>query len=134
MKEQQLTLRALVNELISGLVTVTGRNKSFIINEVPYELNLATNTELVSTVLHHLFTTVALHSSESCIRICAKTYSNVILVQVRDQNSPNSYTIAQGLQATQPIAEKIGGFLGITSQRKNETVIVFSFPNLPAAA
>jgi hypothetical protein len=31
-------------------------------------------------------------------------------------------------------AKKIGGFVGVTRQQKNQTVIAFSFPNIPLAA
>lgn len=127
-------LKTLVSNLVAGIVPTTVRNKSFIVNDVPAELNFSANPDMIASVLSNLFSIVAVHSTDSCIRISAKSYHDMIQVQLRDQNSCSTYTIAHGLQSTQPIAEKIGGFLGITSQRKNETIIVFSFPNVPFAA
>jgi hypothetical protein len=133
-QQQGITLRKLVSRLVADTVPVSVRNGSFIINDIPASLILSANTEMIAVVLNNLLNTVAANATGSCIRISAKIYSNVILVQLRDKNSINTYTIANNLQAAQPIAESIGGYLAITSQRKNETTIVFSFPNLPAAA
>lgn len=127
------TLKSLVKELVTELIPATVNNNSFIINDIPGELRLAANPDIISSVMRNLLNTMAAHTTGSCIRISAKTYSDVVLVQVKD-HSMNGSTLAYNLQATQPIAEKIGGFLGITSQWRNETVIVFSFPNLPIAA
>lgn len=127
------TLRSVVTQLLKQMIPATVRNGSFVINDVPGELELMTDRNTVTEVLGHVFSTVAAHANSSCIRITAKAYSDVILVQVRDQHVHGS-TLAYNLQEMQPTAEKIGGFLGVTSQWKNETVIVFSFPNLAVAA
>ncbi|HEV7783422.1 MAG TPA: hypothetical protein VGO58_19240 [Chitinophagaceae bacterium] len=132
-QQQGRSLKSLVNSHLTDLIPVFARNNSFIINDVSDELKIVANPEKVGGILDQLFTTVAAHTTGSCIRITAKTYSDVILLQVRDHGM-NGHTIACNLQTAQPIAETIGGFLGITSQWKNETVIVFSFPNLPVAA
>lgn len=129
-----VTLYSLVRRLVAAVLPTSVRNKTFIINEIPLDLAVMANCENVTAVLSDLFNTIAIHTINSCIRISAKAYGHVILVQVKDENSMNTYTIANSLQAAQPLAEKIGGYLGVTSQRKNETTIVFSFPNIPAAA
>ncbi len=131
--EGNKTLKSLVNRLVTGLVPSTVRNSSFIINDVPEGLKIVADTGIVANVLSSLFSIVTAHSTGSCMRITAKSYNDEILVQVRS-HSINGSTLAYNLQATQPIAEKIGGCLGVTSQWKNETVIVFSFSNLAIAA
>lgn len=132
--QEGIALQTLVSRLVAGAVPAAVRNKSFMINDIPAGLRLTANTDMVAAVLSNLFNTVAMHTENSCIRITAKVYGNVILVQLKDHNSANIYTIAHGLQEVQPIAERIGGYIGITSQQKSESTIVFSFPNLPMAA
>ena len=129
-----ITLQQLVSRAIAGVMPIAIRNKSFIINEIAPGLQLAGNSDMISTVLHKLIDTVSVHSMNSCIRVSAKAYGNVILVQVRDHHSADACTLAFSLEPAQPVAEKIGGYLGITSQWRNETTIVFSFPNVPEAA
>lgn len=133
-QQEAMPLQKMVSRLVAGIIPTATRNRSFLINDIPPGLQIIAPTAMVATVLTNLFTVVASNTRDSCIRITAKVYHNVILVQVRNRNSPNSYTLAHSLQPAQPIAEKIGGYLGVTTQLHNETTIVFSFPNLPAAA
>ena len=134
MPKTTVSLHHLVNEIITGVSAKTSRHNSCIVNDIPIHLQLASNTDMIASVVSNLLSTLATYAENSCIRITAKVFNNVILLQLKDQNSINTYTIANSLQSSQPIAEKIGGFLGVTSQRKNETTIVFSFPNIGAAA
>jgi hypothetical protein len=133
-QQEEISLQQVVSRLVAGSLPAAVRNKSFMINDIPAGMKLVGNTDLIAVVLSNLFNTVATHAENSCIRISAKIYSDVILVQLRDRNCINKLTIANSLQEAQPIAESIGGYIGITSQRKRETTIVFSFPNLPVAA
>jgi hypothetical protein len=133
-QQECVTLKTLVSRIIAGIIPAAVRNKSFMVNDISAGLKLVGNTDMVAAVLSNLFNTVATHAENSCIHISAKAYSDVILVQLRDRNCVNKFIIAHSLQEAQPIAAKIGGYIGITSQRKSETTIVFSFPNLPVAA
>ena len=133
-QQDEDTLQEMISRLVAGSLPAAVLNKSFMINDVPAGIKLFSNTEMITTVLSNLFNTVATHAENSCIRISAKSYSDVILVQLRDRNCINKLTIANSIQQAQPIAEKIGGYIGITSQWKTEATIVFSFPNLPIAA
>ena len=134
MPKKVISLHVLVNEIISSVSEKTIRHNSSIVNDIPAGLELVSNTDMVASVVSNLLFTLATYAENSCIRITTKVFNDVILLQLKDQNSVNTYTIANSLQSSQPIAEKIGGYLGVTSQRKNETTIVFSFPNIRAAA
>jgi hypothetical protein len=131
---ESIQLQCLVNKLVAEFAPATARHGSFLVNDIPEGMQIEHNPDAVAAVLGQLFTTLAHHASDSCIRISARTFSDIVLVQMRDGNSPIAYTIAQGLQAAQQIAEKIGGHLGVSSQRKYETTIVFSFPRLLLAS
>jgi signal transduction histidine kinase len=131
---EPIQLQRLVNKIVAEVAPATARHGSFIVNDIPTGMEITANTEEIATVLGQLFSTLARHASDSCIRITARNYSNVVLVQVRDRNSPASYTIAQDLQPAQQMAERLGGYLGVTSQRRHESTIVFSFPNLDRAS
>jgi len=131
---KKVSLHDLVSGQAKAALPVAVRNGSYHVNDVPRELFVHEHAGHIAAVLGKLFSTVAKHSSGSCIRVSAKVYGNVTLLHLRDSNSPNSYTIAHDLLPAQPIAERIGGYLGITSRRKNETTIVFSFPNQLGAA
>jgi hypothetical protein len=131
---ESIQLQCLVNKLVAEIAPATSKHRSFLVNDIPDGMQIATNPDAVTAVLGQLFVTLANHATDSCIRISAKTYNDILLVQLRDGNSPTAYTIAQGLYPAQIMAERIGGYLGVTSQRKHETTIVFSFPNVKLAS
>lgn len=133
-QQEGIALQTLVSRLVAGIVPIAARHKSFMVNEIPAGLNLVGNTEIIASVLNDVFATMASYAENSCIRISAKMYGYLVVVQLTDNNNPGAYTIASNLQEVLPIAEKIGGYIGITSQRETETTVVFSFPNVPLAA
>jgi hypothetical protein len=127
-------LRQLTDDLIDSLVSAAMDNDSYFVNEIPDELDIDTDPQLVASVLGGMLSTVAQHAKSSCIRISAKIYHDVILVHVKDCNNSQNYDIYHSLQELKPLAEKIGGIIDVNSLRLKVTTVVFSFPNLPVAA
>ena len=133
-QQESIALQTLVSHLVAGTVPMAVRGRNFLVNDIPPDLVVHADIEMVKAVLKNLFTSVIPYVEDSCIRITAKVYGNVVLVQLRDHTGINSYFMEQHLADFQPMAEKIGGYIGITSQRDNEMTIVFSFSNIPLAA
>lgn len=131
---ETIHLQSLVSKLMADITPATTRRRSFLINEIAPGIHVTGNTDHITEVLNRLLSNMAHHVSDTCIRISAKKYRDVVFIQLRDPNSPGTYTIAQGLYNAQQIAEEIGGYLGFSSQGKHETTIVFSFPNLALSA
>lgn len=127
-------LRQMAGRLANSFLPVAMHNKSFFINDIPENLYVDTNPNLVASVLGGLLSSVVSHAKDSCIRLSAKAYSNVILVHVKDCNSFSHYSPENGLKQLQLLAEKMGGFVSVTSQRENVTTFAFSFPNMPLTA
>jgi hypothetical protein len=126
-------LRQVANRLVNTFLPLAARNKNFFVNEIPENLSISNNPQLVASVLGGLISSVVSNTKNSCIRLSAKVYNHVILLHVKDcssQGHPEEHRLRQ----LQPIAEKIGGVVSITSQRMNITTFAFSFPNLPLAA
>jgi hypothetical protein len=133
-QQEGIALQSLVSHLVAGIVPVAVRGRNFLVNDIPQGLMLQADITTVTAVLKNLFTSFVPYVQNSCIRINAKMYGNVILIQIRDHTGINSYFVEQHLTDCQPMAAAIGGYVGITSHRENETTIVFSFPNFPKAA
>ncbi len=122
-------LQNLVDRLISTLSPVAVRNNSSIVNDIPSKLNIGSEEHTVISVINGLLRSVINNARESCIHISAKEmYGKIVTVSVKDSNSFNTYAIACSLQDIVPLAEKIGGHLDITSERKKVTTIAFRFP------
>lgn len=128
------TLDYLVSLLATSVLPTAVRRKSFIVNEIPREFHIAADENMLASVLGSLLHTVVTHTENSCIRIAAKEYGDIILVHLKDSSNFNNYAVANDLQQVQALAKKMGGCVSITSRREENTVIAFSFPNIPQAA
>lgn len=128
------TLQELVGNLMTGFLAVADRNNNCFVNDIPDDVFIDSDREMIATVLGGMLSAVVRNAKDSCIRFSAKVYGNVILVHVKDYNSVNYCPVEKNLQQLQPLAERLGGSVGVTSQRQNVTTFAFSFPNMPLAA
>ncbi|HEX7904479.1 MAG TPA: hypothetical protein VF487_11415 [Chitinophagaceae bacterium] len=124
-------LRPFVSVLLNSFRPTAIRNGSILVNDIPKDIQIDADRDLLASVLGGLLAHVITIAKDSCIQISAKVYTNVILLHIKDHNTISSISIENNLQL---LAEKMGGFVGVSSQRKKLTTIAFSFPNLPVAA
>jgi hypothetical protein len=129
-----ITLGEIANNLSSGFLPLARTNKSVIVNDIPEDLFIDTDFELVASIFAGLLATVVKNAKESYIRLSAKVYGNVVLLHIKDHNNFNYSPVENKVQQLLPLAEKIGGSVSVTSQRNNVATFAFSFPNLPMAA
>lgn len=130
---QMETLKALTGKLIQSFTNDAGKNQSFFINDIPSHVVVDHNQAWVSSVISGLLDTIVHHCRETCIRLTARQYGYVVVLEVRESGSINSYAMACALQTSNSMAEQIGGCLSI-SVHEPTTTVAFSFPNLPIAA
>lgn len=128
------SLHNVVGSLINSLAPAANRHKSCIVNDVPIEIRTDVNENLLASVLGSLINAVLRNTQNSCIRITAKLYGNVVLLHIKDNGCFNHSSISQNLTRIQPQVEKLNGFVGITSYRNKLTTIAFSFVNSQIAA
>jgi hypothetical protein len=134
-KQQYADLYLIVNSISAGSLSSAIRKQSFIVNDVPKGLEVSVNENMLAAVISNLLHTMITHTSNSCIRISARSFGNVILVHVKESHSPGKPVFAGSLREVQQLAGKIGGTVSINSDRSEATMIVFSFVNnVPQAA
>lgn len=124
-------LHELTDRLVSTLLPKATSNNSFFVNEIPDHLLLDTDPQMTASVLSGLLSAVVSYTKDSCIRLTAKIYGNVILMQVKESPGLNINAVEKEVSKLQPLAERMRGSVSITSQRKKLTTITFGFPNLP---
>jgi hypothetical protein len=136
-KSNQLSpgsLHHLVENITSSHSPAAQKNKSFFINDVPAGIEVTSDEDLLASVLSGLMNIVVNHTQNSCIRITAKSYGNVVLLHVKDDGCVSYDSISQTLSRMQSMAEKLGGYVGFTSYRNKLTTIAFSFLNQTSIA
>ena len=127
------SLDELVSLLASSALPAAVRKKSFIVNDVPEKLNIATDENMLASVLSSLLNTVVSHADNSCIRIGADIEGNNVLVNVKE--SSNKYhSVDADLQQLQNLAQKMNGYVTVSDRLEKNVTIAFRFPNLPRVA
>jgi signal transduction histidine kinase len=127
------SLNQITGNLINNYVNQAAKHNSFFVNDIPRTLTVEFNQSWVRSVISNLLTTIVQHTRDTCIRLTARQYGYVLVLEVRESGSINGYAMACDLQESNAMAEKIGGCLSISVQDPMVTV-AFSFPDLPAAA
>jgi K+-sensing histidine kinase KdpD len=128
------SLYSIVNLIAASMEHTANDNKSFIVNDVPEDIVIDTDEQLLASVLSNLMSEVIMHTRDGCIRITAKLFRNVVLLHVKNDGSLNYDSVSQKMTRMQAQAEKLGGFVGFTSYRNKLTTIAFSFMNKQIAA
>jgi hypothetical protein len=128
----ELSLQHIVQSLVVNYHNAAVSQNSFFVNEVPATLAISADKGTVTDLLGNIFSLVANYCRDTCIKISAKAYHDVIVMHIKDTSAFNNYVLDSELQNLKTGADKIGGFLEVTSQRKKETTIAFSFINQPA--
>lgn len=124
-------LHEVVDQLLKTFTAKATSNKSYFVNEIPGHLQLSRDPQVIASVLGGLLTTVVSYAKDSCIQLSAKMYGNIILVRVKNSGGFNINGIENKLQTLLPLAERMRGSIGFTTQRNNLTTICFGFSNLP---
>src|SRR5688572_30213944 len=128
------TLKQLTSRLAGTFLPVAVRNQSFFMNDIPEHMPVEHNREWISSIISGLLSAVVTHARDTCIRLTARKYGHVVVLEIQESGCISTYAMACGLQDVQTLAEKIGGCLTISIQKPTSTRIAFSFPNLPIAA
>src|SRR5688500_19940374 len=129
---QYCWLHEVVDQLVTSFTAKAISNKNLFVNEIPGHLQLVRDPQVIASVLGGLLSTIVSYAKDSCIQLSAKMYGNVILVRVKNSGGFNIKGIENQVQTLLPLAERMRGSIGFTSQRNNITTICFGFSNLPA--
>ena len=129
-----VSLHQLVDQLTASLLPRTTKQRSFIVNDVQREMLVSTDKNILATVISNLLNTTLAHTQSNCIRISAKLFGNIVLLQVKDTDNRHDEAITGSLPQVEYLAEKIGGCVTLTSNKLKGTTVVFSFYNQQQAA
>ena len=124
------TIHQLVKLLASNARPSALRNNSFIVNEVPVEFRIIADENMLATILSRLLYCLVNHGENSCIRVTAKEYDDIIFVQMKSDHGFDNEAIESDLQQAQSYAKKMNGNIGLSKDDDKITGIIFSFPNM----
>lgn len=128
-----LPLHVMINRISASSLPAATRKHSFIVNDVPADLKVCADEQMLASVFGSLLNTLISYTDHSCIRISAQLYGKVVLVNLKESQRLNRSAFTGSLRQVQQLAEKIGGSISISSDRSKATTIVLSFSNQIAA-
>jgi hypothetical protein len=133
--EDTIGLQVMVGRITAGTVSAASRKHSFVVNDVPSDILVGTDEHMLAAVFGSLLNTVISHTDNCCIRISAKLYGNVVLVNLKESYAVSGHAFTGSIRQVQQLAERIGGAVSICNEKTRETSIILSFANnLPLAA
>lgn len=124
-----VSLRKCVNQLITNLKPATIKDGDIIINDLPEEMFVSTHKETLTEILHCLLNTIAVNGHRHIIHISAKMIGNITLMHFRNNHSEYNDEIADSLQKTEPLAERLGGCVTISNNKMYGLNLTFTFIN-----
>jgi hypothetical protein len=127
--QSHIALYLMVNRISQGSLPVATQRHSFIVNDVPADLVVNTDEHMLAAVFGSLLNTVISHTENSCIRVSAKLYGKVVIVNLKETHQLTTFSLVLNLRQVQQLAEKIGGSISISGDHTRPTTIVFSFVN-----
>ncbi|MEI9943544.1 MAG: hypothetical protein WDN26_04925 [Chitinophagaceae bacterium] len=129
--QSTITLHELVEQLTVNKLPAAIHRQNIIMNNVHPALEIFADEQQVAMVLGNLLNTIISYTSNSCIRISAKTFGNVTILHLREHSRLNNPQFISSLSDIQEMAEEIGGSVNVTSYRNEMTTVAMSFMNIP---
>ena len=125
----QLDLREFINDLLKSYQPVAAAQGSTFINEIPADLPVLANKEILASLMNSLLYIIARCSRDTRIKINAKSFHDVMVLHIKDSSTNDGYRVLSEFEHLRIFAQQVAGSLEITSQRNQETTIAFSFIN-----
>jgi hypothetical protein len=124
---EDFQLWRLVDKLIKGMQPAAVRQNSFIINDIQPSIMVTADDNLLAAVTNDLLALIVSRNKNSCIRVSAKTFSNLVLLYLKDENKSAKEFSNSDLAELQPLAAKMGGCITICNLHKNSDILALSF-------
>ncbi|WP_276503189.1 hypothetical protein [Terrimonas pollutisoli] len=125
--ENSTQIHEVADRLVKSFLPEAVSNQNFFINDIPTTLQFREESPVAVSVLGGLLSAIATCAKNSCIRLTAKLYGNIVFIHVKNSNGFNSHIIQGRLQQLQVLAGKTKGAVGFTSHQNAVTSVTFGF-------
>ena len=123
-------LRKMIQQLFNNHLPLAVRHNSFIQNNIPEQLMVSTNQQIVASVLSSLMQLVIQHTHNSDVVIQAREYEDILFVKMNFSNLHNIPAVNYRIEKARFLSERIYGHIHFTEFTDHTAMITFSFPNL----
>ena len=125
--QSQTSLNLLVNQSMVSMSPVL--KKKQVLNQVDPALQTATCAGTLNQVLCNLLNHAAGFSSTADIRISAKSFHNVVIMQIRYQGGQSEVDNDKHFALVKTLLLNMGGCIYVNNSKQHETTISITFLN-----
>ena len=129
-----IPLHELVSGLVQSLLPLTIRRRNLILNEIPRDLRVGADENMLAYVLWSLINGAIQSTQNECIHIEAMTAGDRLVIRIKDVGSCFHHTISREYRQVQHVAEKLGGRISIENGKEFGTNAAFCISNSLVAA
>ena len=124
-------MHAVIGKMISELAPVINRDSDEVISEVYKDLQQENKeSKLVSILTNLVNAIIAGNDDPSSVRVNGHRHRDLILLHVSHNGPFNFSGVSDSLGLVQALAQKMNGYIGVTTYLNNITTIAFSFTNM----
>lgn len=127
--QSKIALHLMINQLSLSSLPAAIKNENTLVNHVPAELLVNTDTQKLAAVVGSLLNTVVSHTRNTALVISVKSYSDVMILHIKGNTRFNHPEFTRSMTKIQHLADCIGGTVGVTSFRNNISTVALSFIN-----
>ena len=121
-----ISMNKMINRLLTSFQPAAVKKNSFFINEIPHDIIVHVNKNMLAAVISELLTSVVHKTKNSCVHISAKRYSNIILFRLKDSHVDGNM-FDYNWRTVNPLVERLGGCITINEAEKKSSSLTFSF-------
>ncbi len=133
--KDSITLNQFLSRIITAFQAIASRQKSNFVNDVPPNVSVQTDANILSEVLSELFTAILRRCEDCNIRLTSKSFHNVILIHITILSGFQGIHEVENMNEINHLAERLGGCILYNNQHLNEstfTLSLFNFLQLAA--
>jgi len=131
---EKISLHELVSGLVQSLLPLTISRHSLILNEIPRNLRVAADENMLAYVLWNLINGAIQSTRHECIHIEAITVGDRLMIRIKDAGTCFHQTLSREYRQVQHVAEKLGGSIGIENGKGYGTNAAFCISKSMVAA
>lgn len=130
----KVSLHELVSELVGSLLPATIRSHNLILNEIPRDLRVGADENMLAYVLWSLINGAVQNAHNECIHIEAITAGDRLMIRIKDVGAYFRYAISREYRQVQHVAEQLGGSISIENGKEYGMNAAFCISNSLVAA
>jgi hypothetical protein len=128
------SLHAIVKRILENLTAAAVERSSILINDIPSSFMVDADKNKLSSLLNIVLSKMIMHGKDSCYRLSARQYSNIILLQVKNTGSRSEFYNKYYTGYANALCQTLGGCISMNEFHNHAMSLTFSFPSRSTAA